>query len=286
MHFVLERALQRRKTGATRVIAWLVQPRRASIALAGGLLTLGLFLFLGALQPSLSDNDRVRLEEAISFELKAAVVKPPPPPEEDKEAKEPERRRAAPPARRMAAENASARRQLTRQPFAELLLQAGPSIASSVDLEIPVGPADVGGLVFDASASNAELKRAGQLARKEIEYQSLRERQLGAAQEARDFNRTLHSVSTRPARLVRRTDPKYPKRARDEGKEGVVLIRVLVSIDGRVQDFHLEADPPGYFEEAIETALPRWRFEPALDEDGRPIEEWVEYQLEFRLENA
>jgi len=61
---------------------------------------------------------------------------------------------------------------------------------------------------------------------------------------------------------------------------------VLVDVYGKVEDVEIEyAEDPGYFEEAIREIVPNWQFDPALDDEGRPIREWISIVYKFELDD-
>lgn len=86
--------------------------------------------------------------------------------------------------------------------------------------------------------------------------------------------------------LVRsQVPPPYPYLARRRGIEGAVTVRFLVDRRGRVQRLTVvRAEPAGVFEETVLRTVPRWRFQPGL-QDGRPVESWVETTIRFKLED-
>ena len=62
---------------------------------------------------------------------------------------------------------------------------------------------------------------------------------------------------------------------RKEEIEGFVMIKVLISANGSVTEFEIMgARPEDVFEEVVIDSLPRWRFSPAKDKAGRPMEFW------------
>src|SRR5207253_1575822 len=78
--------------------------------------------------------------------------------------------------------------------------------------------------------------------------------------------------------------PPYPLVARRLGKEGVVLLEVLVAPDGRAMDvrmIHSSGFAP-LDESAVTTVRERWRFVPAR-RDGVPVESRVTVPIRFRL---
>ncbi len=87
-----------------------------------------------------------------------------------------------------------------------------------------------------------------------------------------------------PPVLISSLKPSYPYRARRLGVEGVVVVKMLVGEDGRVKKVKiLKADPPGFFEDAVISAVKSWRFVPAK-EDGKPVPCWVVKPIRFRLD--
>ncbi|MEQ1864630.1 MAG: energy transducer TonB [Micropepsaceae bacterium] len=78
---------------------------------------------------------------------------------------------------------------------------------------------------------------------------------------------------------VSRPPIKYPQRAAEAEKEGVVRVRITIQGDGTVSDVVVvSAKPPGYFENAAIQGMKRWRFKAT----GRVIV--VEKDVEFKLE--
>ncbi len=79
--------------------------------------------------------------------------------------------------------------------------------------------------------------------------------------------------------------PHYPDSARRAGREGRVLLRVLVDAEGRAKAVEVNSSSGhGMLDQAASEALKKWRFVPA-HADGRPIETWVKVPIEFQLSN-
>ncbi len=90
-----------------------------------------------------------------------------------------------------------------------------------------------------------------------------------------------------PPQLTYQPKPKYPPQAEKREIQGLVRVRVLVSTTGAVARHEiLEAEPLGAFEKSIADVLPLWRYTPALDETGKPVEFWTEYTYRFKLVEA
>ena len=85
-----------------------------------------------------------------------------------------------------------------------------------------------------------------------------------------------------PPRLLREVTPNYTEQARRAGREGEVLLEIVVGPDGGVSDVHvLRRLGAGLDEQAIE-AVRQWRFSPAR-RMGSPVAVIVEVAVEFRL---
>jgi TonB family protein len=78
-------------------------------------------------------------------------------------------------------------------------------------------------------------------------------------------------------------DPPYPRRAKEDGVEANLELRILVDERGRVEKVEVMGAPPGYgFEAALESASRQWRFRPA-QLGGVPVPEWVRMPYSFHL---
>ena len=88
------------------------------------------------------------------------------------------------------------------------------------------------------------------------------------------------------ARYRETPKPNYPDSARREGREGSVLLRVLVDDQGRSK--HVEINHSSgseILDRAAADAIKRWRFYPARYGD-QPVESWLRVPIEFRLADA
>ncbi|WP_425228669.1 energy transducer TonB [Sphingomonas sp.] len=86
------------------------------------------------------------------------------------------------------------------------------------------------------------------------------------------------------ARYLSDFQPTYPAEERRAGREGVVTLRVLVGIDGRVTDVEEIAAPSDAFWRVTEQrARTKWRFRPAT-RDGIPYAAWRQMTVRFRIE--
>jgi protein TonB len=80
--------------------------------------------------------------------------------------------------------------------------------------------------------------------------------------------------------------PDYPESARREGREGRVLLRVLVDDQGRSKKVEISGTSGSeVLDRAAAEAIRRWLFHPARYGD-KPVESWLRIPVEFRLADA
>ena len=78
--------------------------------------------------------------------------------------------------------------------------------------------------------------------------------------------------------------PPYPAAEERAGQEGVVTVRVLIGVDGRVKQVEqLAAASDAFWRVTERQALGHWRFRPAT-RDGVPVEQWKTMTVRFRLQ--
>ncbi len=78
--------------------------------------------------------------------------------------------------------------------------------------------------------------------------------------------------------------PPYPRVARRRGYEGTVIVKVLVGIDGLVNEVRLdESSGHGMLDGAALKTVQRWAFEPAV-RGTEKVEMWVRIPLRFSLD--
>jgi len=90
----------------------------------------------------------------------------------------------------------------------------------------------------------------------------------------------------RPDTLVSRriggAQPSYPMAARVTGQEATLVVRILLTPDGRVSELDfLTGDP--MFNEEVARALSNWRFSPYLV-DGQAVGTYTVYKFVFKLD--
>ncbi len=108
---------------------------------------------------------------------------------------------------------------------------------------------------------------------------------LGAAADAglkSNFVFESYELDQAPRPVVK-TPPIYPFRAREQGIEGVVQVKILVNSDGSVGNVQImESRPRDTFDSAVLSAVPNWRFEPGVI-GGKRVTSWVVTALRFQL---
>ena len=88
----------------------------------------------------------------------------------------------------------------------------------------------------------------------------------------------------RPPRLIKQVTPEYPREARAKRIEGVVVVRVVIGQDGRV-----EAGSPRVMrsvpalDAAALAAIAGWIFSPAIGHSGQPVRVVIEVPFQFGL---
>ncbi len=80
----------------------------------------------------------------------------------------------------------------------------------------------------------------------------------------------------RPARLI------WPVRRGDEDEGTLFVAQVHVDRDGMVVGARLALGPPRRHQDEAVSAVWRFRYEPALDDDGRPVASWVKQSFIVR----
>jgi protein TonB len=76
--------------------------------------------------------------------------------------------------------------------------------------------------------------------------------------------------------------PSYPASARDQGIEGTVVVKYVVTDSGAVTDVKAVRGPPELRAVCV-AAVQAWRFKPAVDENGKPIAVSRTAQFPFRI---
>ncbi|SQD79958.1 energy transducer TonB [Moritella yayanosii] len=82
------------------------------------------------------------------------------------------------------------------------------------------------------------------------------------------------------AKVLRKTNPQYPYKAKRLKIEGYVLLHILVNDDGRAEEINIvEEKPRGYFGKVSRKSVRRWQFEKAPA--GTAV--WKKWRMVFEL---
>ncbi len=85
--------------------------------------------------------------------------------------------------------------------------------------------------------------------------------------------------------LIQKCTPRYTEEARAAKLEGVVLVSVEISTEGRAEQVKVVRSlGKGLDENAVE-GVRQWRFKPAL-EDGKPVVKPATIEVGFRLNDT
>ena len=85
-------------------------------------------------------------------------------------------------------------------------------------------------------------------------------------------------------RKTHHVNPAYPQGAKEEGVQGIVLLRATVNTEGIPSDFQVLRSPDPRLSEAALEAARQWRWEPARTADGTPIAVYFTVTFNFRLQ--
>ena len=80
---------------------------------------------------------------------------------------------------------------------------------------------------------------------------------------------------------IKRSPPEYPIAARQQNIKGTVLLRAIISTEGRVIDTRYISGPAEFIRPSVD-ALNQWRFKPTLV-DGNPVEVESVFEFNFKL---
>jgi protein TonB len=92
------------------------------------------------------------------------------------------------------------------------------------------------------------------------------------------------TVRTKP-RILQEVKVPYPAKARELGITGTVKVRVLVGANGSVRQTRVVSGPGFGLNEAAQRALTRFRFQPAMGSNDRPMAYWITYRYTFQIED-
>lgn len=86
-----------------------------------------------------------------------------------------------------------------------------------------------------------------------------------------------------PPQVLSRVLPEYPRRARRQGIEGLVVLEAILDQDGKIEEEITVLQSVPLLDEAAITALRQWRFTPARDQHGRAVRVILAVPIRFVL---
>jgi len=183
--------------------------------------------------------------------------------------------RVAKPAPEFTAASSRPQRQaIATEPTASESAVAVANISQFSDM----GSATIGGSVFSAESIGVDLFGNDRANDSRGDFGSAYGQESGQSQ-------PQGAVITQ-ARYSETPGPLYPESARRDGREGRVLLRVLVDDQGRAKTVEVNTSSgEEVLDRAAAEAIKRWRFHPARYGD-QAIESWIRIPIEFRLASA
>lgn len=85
-----------------------------------------------------------------------------------------------------------------------------------------------------------------------------------------------------PPSIEKQVEPVYPEYAKQNQIEGTVMVRVVLSAKGKVEDARVAESSNNMFDEPALTAVRQFRFSPAR-KDGEGVRSTVMVPVQFRL---
>jgi TonB family protein len=94
--------------------------------------------------------------------------------------------------------------------------------------------------------------------------------------------RILVGGHVRPVRILKQVKSIYPETARTEGREGNVVLRAVIGVDGTIVNVSVLPGADADLAAAAEEAVRQWVYEPTLL-NGKPVETVTTVEINFRL---
>src|SRR5438067_11946591 len=84
-------------------------------------------------------------------------------------------------------------------------------------------------------------------------------------------------------RVRTKIDPAYPPYAREQRVQGSVVLWMVVDTDGRVKHVRVAKSLCCGLDEQAVAAIRQWKFDPATNKDGKPVDVQLNVEVNFRL---
>jgi len=85
----------------------------------------------------------------------------------------------------------------------------------------------------------------------------------------------------KPPKILSRYDPEYPRKSRDSGKQGIVVLRLIVGGNGVPREIGVVRSLSPDLDAAAVDAVAKWKFAPAT-KDGKPVTSQINVEVSFR----
>ncbi len=83
--------------------------------------------------------------------------------------------------------------------------------------------------------------------------------------------------------LIEKVNPKYPEGAKKEKIQGSVKLDAVINAEGRVIEFKDVESPDERLTKAAMDAVKEWKFKPAMDAKGKPVQVKMTLTVNFKL---
>ncbi len=88
---------------------------------------------------------------------------------------------------------------------------------------------------------------------------------------------------TKPV-LVEKTVPKYPEEAKKEKIQGTVKLDAIIDKEGKVLELKAVESPDERLTKAAMDAVKEWKFKPAMNSKGKPVQVKITLTVNFKLQ--
>ncbi len=88
---------------------------------------------------------------------------------------------------------------------------------------------------------------------------------------------------TKPV-VVEKTIPKYPEDAKKEKIQGAVKLDAIIDKEGKVLELKAVESPDERLTKAAMEAVKGWKFKPAMDSKGKPVQVKITLTVNFKLQ--
>ncbi|MFC2173934.1 energy transducer TonB [Acidobacteriota bacterium] len=102
--------------------------------------------------------------------------------------------------------------------------------------------------------------------------------------EARKYQNVLtYDDAVSKPKIIEAIHPKYPEECKKKGIEGIVVVETIVSKDGSCEVKEVVKSPHKLMSDSAVESVNKWRFDPARDEQGNPLNVVMKLSVQFRL---